>query len=167
MRRLQPSRKIVLAIASSFQNKKLSEVGSVVDLVRRSSSVGKLVVHLGFKAKYCHKIFVHKEIQQRCKEIFYEVADAHGILITEIGFDKDHAHIVADIGLKSIPEVAKLLKGTSAKFLLREFPLLKQQYFWGSGLWSPIVYFDSVGRNLEDISSYVRNQGLPRNTPSL
>jgi REP element-mobilizing transposase RayT len=57
-------------------------------------------------------------------------------------------------------QVAKALKGRSAKVLLREFTWLKKKYFWGSGVWSPVVYFDSVGeRTSEQMRTYVREQG--------
>jgi len=36
---------------------------------------------------------------------------------------------------------------------------MKSKFFWGSGLWSPTVYFDSIGQDPEQISAYVRNQG--------
>ena len=128
------------------------------DLTRHSSSIGRAVFHMSFKVKYCHKIFEFRQVKKRCEEIFIEVAVAHKITITEIGFDKDHVHLVVDIGLKSIPEVAKLLKGTSGKLLLKEFPWLKKQYFWNSGLWSPATFFDSLGRNIQEVSNYVKSQ---------
>ena len=128
-------------------------------LVRRSSSIGRMLVHLCFKVKYCHRIFDDKRIETRCAEVFYGVARRYGLTITELGFDKDHVHMIVDIGLRSIPDVAKLLKGTSGKFLLKEFPLLKSGYFWNSGLWGSQTYFDSVGQNLDELSKYVRYQG--------
>jgi REP element-mobilizing transposase RayT len=52
------------------------------------------------------------------------------------------------------------LKGNSGYRLPREFPYLKHKYFWGSGLWSPVYYFDGVGeRTCSEIDVYVRNQG--------
>jgi len=39
---------------------------------------------------------------------------------------------------------------------------MKSKYFWGSGLWSPMIYFDSIGQTGQDperIANYVRNQG--------
>jgi putative transposase len=110
--------------------------------------------------KYCKDIFLFRQVKQRCEEIFMEVSIAYKFSISDIGFGRkgDHIHFIADIGLRSIPEIAKLLKGTSAKLLLREFPWLKEQYFWGSGLWSPVIYFDSVGQNYEEMSAYVNSQ---------
>lgn len=128
------------------------------DLISYSSSIGRAVFHIGFKAKYCHKIFGIEEVRNRCREIFLSVAKKHKIPVYKIGFDDDHVHFEADIGLKSIPEIAKLFKGTSGYKLLKEFPWLKKKYFWGSGLWSPVVYFDSVGQNHEIISDYIASQ---------
>ena len=128
------------------------------DLTRHSSSVGRAVFHLCFKVRYSHKIFVNKKIEQRCMEIFNEVASLYKFSIQEIGFDKDHVHLVVDVGLRGTAEIAKLLKGTSGYKLLREFPFLKKEYFWESGLWSPATFFDSLGRNIEDVSDYVKSQ---------
>ncbi len=128
------------------------------DLISYSSSIGRAVFHIGFKAKYCHKIFGIEEVRNRCREIFLSVAEKHKISVYKIGFDDDHVHFEADIGLKSIPEIAKLFKGTSGHVLLKEFPWLKKKFFWGSGLWSPVVYFDSVGQNHEIISDYIDSQ---------
>ena len=46
---------------------------------------------------------------------------------------------------------------------MKEFPYLKKKYFWGSGLWSPAIYFDSLGeRTVTDMDEYVRGQGVQR-----
>ena len=129
-----------------------------MNLITRSSSIGRAMFHIGFKAKYCHKIFDIEEVRNRCKEIFLSVSEKYKIPIFNIGFDEDHVHFEADIGLRSIPEIAKLFKGTSGYILLKEFPYLKKKYFWGSGLWSPVVYFDSIGQNHELIFDYISSQ---------
>ena len=128
------------------------------DLTSYSSSYGRAVFHICFKVKYCHKIFAYEKLKRRCEEVFTEVSIAYKFSIMSIGFNKDHVHLIADIGLLSISQVAKLLKGTSAKVLLREFPWLKEQYFFGSGLWSPATFFDSLGRNIEEVRDYVNSQ---------
>ena len=130
------------------------------NFVSYSSSIGRLELHISFKVKYCHPVFEHETIRLRCQQIFYEAAEGHGIVIKELGFDRDHVHLVVQLNPSmSVSEMAKLLKGTSGRKLLAEFPYMKAKYFWGSGLWSPVVYFDSIGQNPEQISAYVRNQG--------
>jgi len=100
-------------------------------------------------------------VQRRCEEIFREVESREGFTLHEIGFDKNHVHLDMDLGpTYTVADVAKKLKGTSGRKLLQEFPYMKRKYFWGSGLWSPTVYFDSVGdQNSDEMGEYVRNQG--------
>lgn len=62
-----------------------------------SSSIGRLELHISFKVKYCHKIFIIKQIANRCKEIFFAVAEKCGMIIKEIGFDVDHVHLIIQL----------------------------------------------------------------------
>ena len=131
-----------------------------------SSSVGRNILHMSFKVKFCHKVFSDKKLEERCGYIFREVSDRNRWLLREIGFDVDHVHITIEAGTKGPENVAKALKGNSGRKLLNEFPNLKKKYFWGSGFWSPAIYFDSIGeRTLADMDSYVRNQGLQHKSP--
>ena len=129
--------------------------------VSYSSSIGRNALHMGFKVKFCHEIFDDKLVEKRCGEMFQEVCGKCGIILGAIGFDRDHVHIDVDGGPNYAPkDIAKLLKGTSGRKLLKEFPYLKKKYFWGSGLWSPAYYFDSIGnKTKEQIDEYIRNQG--------
>jgi putative transposase len=134
------------------------------EIRHHSSSVGRNVLHLSFKTKYCHNIFNFSEVQQRCEEIFREVCDKHRWVLREIGFDQDHVHMTIDAGIDGPKDVAKALKGTSGKKILKEFPSIKKTFFWGSGFWSPTIFFDSLGeRTITDMDAYARNQGLLRN----
>ena len=137
--------------------------GCSAEIRHHSSSVGRNVLHLRFKAKYCHEIFNDMQVEKRCEEIFREVSEQKRWLLREIGFDRDHVHITIDAGTKGPEDVAKALKGTSGKKLLKEFPYLKKKYFWGSGLWSPSIYFDSLGeKTIVEMDNYARNQGMPK-----
>lgn len=98
-----------------------------------SSSIGRNTLHMRFKVKYCHKIFDDKRLQKRCGEIFQEVGERYWLVLEEVSFDRDHVHIDVDGGPNYAPkDIAKLLKGTSGRKLLKEFPYLKKKYFWGS-----------------------------------
>jgi len=133
------------------------------EIRHHSSSVGRNVLHLSFKTKYCHNVFNLPEVQKRCEEIFREVCEKRRWVLREIGFDQDHVHITIDAGTKGPEDIAKALKGTTGKKLLKEFPSIKKTYFWGSGFWSPTIFFDSLGeRTITDMDAYARNQGLPR-----
>ena len=134
------------------------------EIRHHSSSIGRNVLHLSFKTKYCHNIFNFPDVQRRCEEIFREVSEKHRWVLREIGFDQDHVHITIDAGTDGPKNIAKALKGTSGKKILNEFPHIKKRYFWGSGFWSPTIYFDSLGeRTITDMDTYTRNQGQLRN----
>lgn len=131
------------------------------DLYRRSSANGKALFHFMFKVKYCHNIFDDEQVKNRCENIFREVSWEHDFEIAELGFDRNHVHALIEIGIYSRPQIAKFLKGTSAKKLLREFPYLKREYFWGSGLWNPSYWGDAVGEDEQRVAPYIKNQGKP------
>jgi putative transposase len=139
----------------------------MANLVSHSSSVGSCWVHLAFKVKYCHPIFGIPAIKMRTEQLLREAMDQYDITCRELGIDIDHIHFVLDLGMMSVSQVAKLLKGYTAKHLLREYPWLKRQYFWGSGMWNPSYFFGSLGQDIEELSRYVKQQGLPRDQRKL
>jgi putative transposase len=125
--------------------------------VRYSSAVGEAWMHCMFKIKYCHKIFDDPLIREAMFQLLEEAAKFYDIPLREVGFDSDHLHFIVDIALYSRPEIAKRLKGYTAKKFLEKFPEIKKKYFWGSGLWNPSYYIGSP-RNLESTVKYVMNQ---------
>ena len=131
------------------------------DFVRGSSSIFRIEAHVSFKAKFAHNVFDIVEFKNRCQELLIEAAAEIGVEIIEIGFDRNHAHMDMRwlrISL-SLDEISKKMKGKSGRKLLKEFPEVKREFFWGSGLWSPVIYGNSLGREPEDMRTYIRNQG--------
>jgi len=131
------------------------------NFVRGSSSIFRMEAHICFKIKYSHNVFDIVEFKQRCQELLLEAAANVGVELGEIGFERNHVHIDAQ-WLKitlSVDKISKALKGTTGRKLLQEFPGIKKKYFWGSGLWSPTIYGDSLGREPTQIREYIRNQG--------
>ncbi|KHO54126.1 MAG: hypothetical protein QT09_C0006G0046 [archaeon GW2011_AR18] len=127
------------------------------EIPRHSSCVGEAWMHGMFKIKYCHKIFDDKQIRNYCEKLFQQACGKYDIEISELGFDNNHVHMLVDIGLYSRPQVAKMLKGYTAKKLLQKFPKIKKQYFWNSGLWNTSYYLESP-KDMKRIISYIRNQ---------
>ena len=135
--------------------------------VRYSSAVGEAWMHCMFKIKYCHKIFDDEIYREGMQTLLLEASYEYEIPLGEIGFDDNHVHFLADIGLYSRPEVAKLLRGYTAKKFFEFFPELKRNkwdggFFWNSGLWNPAYYIGSP-RNLENTVNYIRKQKYGRN----
>ncbi len=126
--------------------------------VRYSSIVGESWHHFSFKVKYCHPIFDDKNVREACQKFLLEAFERNKIRYEDIGFDSNHVHGLMDIGNYSRPQTAKLVKGYIAKKLFKQFPDVKRKYFYGSGLWNPASWIDSVGKDKEFMRSYIRNQ---------
>lgn len=129
---------------------------------RFSSAVGEAWMHCEFKVKYCHKIFDDEIYREALRTLLLEAAYNHEIPVGVIGFDDNHVHFMADIGNYSRPEVAKILRGYTAKKFFEYFPELKRQkweggLFWDSGLWNPSYWIGSP-QNLESTIRYIQKQ---------
>ena len=131
-----------------------------MQFIRGSSSYTRLEFHVCYKAKYCHGVFDIDKVRKECEEIFYEVSRKYEFVINEIGFRRDHVHLILLLKItQSIAHISRLLRGTAGCKILKKFPEVKAQYFWGSGLWSGMIYAESIGdHNRERLYNYVRNQ---------
>lgn len=130
--------------------------------VRYSSAVGEAWMHCEFKVRYCHEIFDDEIYREGMHTLLLEAAYLYGIPLSVVGFDSDHVHFLADIGLYNRPTVAKLLRGYTAKKFFEYFPELKRNkweggLFWASGLWNPSYWIGSP-RNLASTIRYIKKQ---------
>ena len=130
--------------------------------VRYSSAVGEAWMHCEFKIKYCHNIFDDEVYRESMRTLLFEAAYEAQIPLGIMGFDSNHVHFMADIGMYKREEVAKLLRGPTAKKYFEYFPELKMQKheggkFWDSGLWNPSYYIGSP-RNFENTIKYIKKQ---------
>lgn len=127
-------------------------------LARASSCVGNSWCHATFKVKYCHKIFEIEKVRMFVFDLLNQIAAGYNIPVEDVGFGDNHVHFDVDIRVRSKPEVAKIFKGITGKAVLKKFPDIKKEYFYGSGFWSPAYFLDNIGRNHEDIKNYIRKQ---------
>ena len=129
---------------------------------RYSSQVGEVWAHFMFKVKYCHKIFDTFKYRSAATALFRKALRKYDIRCknNELGFDSEHVHMELDLGLKSRPQITKLLKGYVGRKFFKLFPELKKPkieggLFWKGGLWSPA----SFGNNANEYTiTYVRKQ---------
>ena len=139
------------------------------DPVRYSSAVGEAWLHAMFKIKYYHKIFDDELYREGIRTLLLEAAYGYEISLGEVGFDNNHVHFLVDIGMYNRAEVAKLLKGYTAKKFFEFFPELKRPkdeggLFWGSGLWNP-AYYMGAPKNIEHTVRYIRHQKYGAGSP--
>ena len=85
--------------------------------VRYSSAVGEVWVMLTLKVKYCHTIFDNLGIRELTNALLLQAFDLYDISYKKVSFDRDHVHIILDLGIYSKPDLAKKLKGFVAKKL--------------------------------------------------
>ena len=127
-----------------------------IDPNRYSSANGEVWVMVTFKVKYCHKIFNLSSVRQVCNGLLEQAMQKYSIKYEKISFDEDHVHILLEMGLYNKPEIAKKLKGYTARKLLKAFPWVKKKYFWGSGFWNPAYDVRSHERGI--LSRYLDKQ---------
>lgn len=118
---------------------------------RYSSAVGEVWVMLSLKVKYCHTIFDNLGIRELMNSLLILAFNLYSISWKKISFDRDHVHIILDLGIYSKPELAKKVKGFTAKKLFTLEPWIKKRWFWGSGLWNPA--YDCRSMSDEDFYS--------------
>ena len=134
--------------------------------VRYSSAVGEAWLHAMFKVKYCHNIFDDQLYREAMRTLLLEAAYDNDLDLGELGFDDNHVHFLVDIGMHKRSEVAKILKGITAKRFFEFFPELKRQKhlggkFWNSGLWNP-SYYMAAPKNLASTVKYITHQKYGR-----
>lgn len=124
-----------------------------------SHSVYELGYHIVWATKFRKPVLVDA-VAIIARRIIAESCVAYGWKLKEIEIMPDHVHLFVRADPHTSPgEIAKTLKSLSAVRVFYEFPKIKKQKFWGSGLWSSSTYFGSVGHISEDvIRRYIQDQ---------
>lgn len=71
----------------------------------------------------------------------------------------DHVHLLLDCRPQFyIPDMVKIMKGNTARWLFMEFPELKKS-LWGGHLWNPSYCAVTVSdRSFEQVKQYIADQ---------
>ena len=134
----------------------------MLGLAVASSARVRVVGQLVLKVKYCHPVFEeYAGVKERCEAILRDVLARNGAAVEAIGFDGNHVHLLINLALNGLVELVKKLKGETGRLLLSEFPNMKRERFWGSGLWNPSYFFDTGG-SFSFVKNYVLNQRLTK-----
>jgi len=128
------------------------------NIKKYAHGLSSIYIHMSFKTKYCHDIFEIKKFREACEKCFQDIASEKEIFLQSLGFDSNHIHLICDIGKYSEPELRKMFKGISGHKLLKQFPEIKQRYFWGSGLWGRQYYCYSIGSDMNALQNYIKKQ---------
>ena len=113
--------------------------------------------HIVFAPKYRRKI-IYKELKQDIIDIFKKLCKEMKVEIIEGEACPDHIHLLVSIPpYMSIAQFVGTLKSKSALMIFDRHANLKYKYgsrsFWCRG-----YYVDTVGKNVNAIERYIRNQ---------
>jgi len=100
--------------------------------------------HLVFTPKYRRQVFFG-EVRERLMQVLRETCLIRDWVVLGMEVMPDHVHLFLSVPPKWSPsDVAKILKGVSARRILREFPRLRRGK-GGGHLWTPSFYVGSAG----------------------
>lgn len=127
------------------------------DLERLAHTTWNCKYHIVFAPKYRRKVFYGSKRLEIVK-ILKELCRWKGVEILEGEACADHIHILVKIPPKiSVSGFMGFLKGKSSLMIYEKWSNIKYQYrnrkFWCNG-----YYVDTVGKNSEKITAYIRNQ---------
>lgn len=131
-----------------------------MELKRNSNAVYLLNYHLILITKYRKKMFINDTIVERTKEIMRNIASDFDVDIINQECGEDHIHLM--ISTKPTIELTKLvnlLKGTSSRYLRKEFELEISEQLYGDSFWSDSYYIATAGNvSVDTIYKYIDNQ---------
>ena len=115
------------------------------------------IYHIVFIPKYRRKV-MYGEVRNSVREAIKTLCGYKEVEILEGNVSVDHVHLCVKIPPKmAVSEFMGYLKGKSALMIFDRHPEYKQKqsgrHFWARG-----YYVDTVGRNEEQIRTYIKNQ---------
>lgn len=128
---------------------------------RTSHSVYNLNYHLVMVTKYRHKV-LNGEIAEFCKTQIGEICTKCGWEVLALEVMDEHIHLFVSAPPKVAPlGIVSTVKSILAVKVFTTFKTLKQQYSWGSGLFSDGAYYGSAGTmTAQTIKKYIEEQKL-------
>jgi putative transposase len=127
---------------------------------RNAHSVFLCDYHLVWPTPY-RRDALNEGVLAYLKESIKGLATFHpDIIIKEINGEADHIHLLISIPpQRSVGEVVRIIKASTARDLNKKFPHLKQIYWGTRSIWSAGYFVSTVGINESIIRRYIQNQG--------
>ena len=123
-------------------------------------NVSECYYHIQLTVKY-RKLLLNKRVQEVMLESLKGFKERYAVEIQELGFDRDHIHLLCKFLPKySGGEVIRLIKSITARRILTEVKELKKE-LGGGEFWTDGYYIATIsGRGNKDvIEKYIQNQG--------
>ena len=124
--------------------------------VHKKGLVYKNQYHIIFCPKYRRKVLING-IDERLKEILYDIAREIDVEIKALEVMPDHVHMFIEFDPRiNLHNVVKRLKGRSSHILREEYPSLKKKL---PSLWTRSYFSCTIGHISEEtIKQYVESQ---------
>ena len=127
------------------------------DIRSLSHSKWRCKYHIVFAPKYRRKV-IYNQIKADIGQILRKLCEQKKVEIIEASACPDHIHMLVEIPPSlSVAQFVGYLKGKSALMIFDRHANLKYKYgnrhFWCRG-----YYVDTVGRNKNAITEYIKNQ---------
>lgn len=124
--------------------------------VHKKGLVYKNQYHIIFCPKYRRKVLING-IDERLKEILYDIAEEIDVEIKALEVMPDHVHMFIEFDPRiNLHNVVKRLKGRSSHILREEYPSLKKKL---PSLWTRSYFSCTIGQISEEtIKQYVESQ---------
>lgn len=128
-------------------------------LKRKRHSVSDLHYHLVAVTKYRRKVLT-LTLQATLRDYLRNALESNGCCLEDFGAEPDHIHLLVAAPPTMSPSVlAKLVKGSSSKFIRSQRLPEVTKTLWGDALWSSGYFVASAGgATLETLKNYVNNQ---------
>ena len=128
------------------------------DLTYGRGYVYCLQFHMVFVTKYRKHIFVG-EIEAQVKQFIAITLRKLDVELIAMETMPDNVHLlIACKPQHRLSDVAKVVKGNTARWLFLKHPELQKQ-LWGGHLWNPSYFVASVSeRSYEQVKEYIENQ---------
>ncbi|MFW5962569.1 MAG: IS200/IS605 family transposase [bacterium] len=126
---------------------------------KSSHNAYNIYYHITFCPKYRHRV-IEGRLETALKHIINNICITYSFNLIEIECMPDHIHIFLSASPSYSPaKIVRILKSISARKIFYIFPQLKEQKFWGSGLWSRGYYVETIGSTTKDnIRKYIQRQ---------
>jgi len=135
----------------------------MMQLMKSNHAVHQIAYHIVFCTKYRQPVLTGA-VEVETKRILGQICAHFGWTVKALEVMPDHVHIHLQTDHTIAPvRIVQMLKSISAVYLFAQFPTLKQNKFWGSGLRSKSTYYGTVGHVSEEIiNRYIETQKVRR-----
>ncbi len=119
--------------------------------------------HIVLVTKYRYKMFKNSKTVGIIRDALYDAAERHGMVIKEMSFGEDFAHVHMEVSIPNIMSISyamQLLNGYSSYKVFKEMPRHRLRYFKGH-FWTAGYSNGSVGpRDENALQNYIRRQDI-------